>query len=146
MDEIGGDIVQQTLIVCDDNRRILLGLQFIHTAGNDTQSIDVQPAVGLIENGKTGFEHSHLEYLVPFLFSARKTLVYRATGQFIIQLHNLPLFPHKFQEIGSRQWFKASVLALLVHSRAHKINYTHTRYLHRILKTQKYTFVRTILG
>ena len=146
MDEIGGNIVQQTLIVCDDNRRVLLGLQFIHTTGNNTQGIDVQPAVGLIENGKTGFEHSHLEYLVPFLFSARKTLVYRATGQFIIQLHNLPLFPHKFQEIGSRQWFEASVLALLVHSRAHEINHTHTRYLHRILKTQKYTFVRTILG
>ena len=44
MDNVRLDVIEQTLIVCDDNGRSQR-LQFVDTFGNDSQRIDVQVGI-----------------------------------------------------------------------------------------------------
>ena len=50
MHEIRFDIIEKSLIVGDDDGGIVFGFQFIDTLGHNSQGIDIQAGVGLIEN------------------------------------------------------------------------------------------------
>ena len=146
MHEIGSDVVEQPLVVGDDDGGILLALEFVHTPGHDAQGIDVETAVGLVENREAGLQHGHLENLVAFLLTARETLVDRAAGQLVVELDNRPFLAHEFQEVGSREGLESAILALLVHRRTHEVDHAHTRDFDRVLETEEEPFVRTVFG
>ena len=45
------------------------------------KGVDVEAAVGLVEDGELGLEHGHLENLVALFFSAREPFVDAAVAQ-----------------------------------------------------------------
>lgn len=49
MHEIRLDVVEQTLIVGYDDGGVAVGLQFVDTAGNYAERIDVKTGVGLVK-------------------------------------------------------------------------------------------------
>ena len=57
MDEIGDDVIEQALIVCDYDGGIVGAAQFVDAGGDDAEGIDVEAGVGLVENGECGVEH-----------------------------------------------------------------------------------------
>ena len=138
--------LQQTVVVGDDNTRGLGRRQFVHAFGHDAHGIDVEPGVGLVENGKLRFEHGHLENLVALLLAAAKPFVHRTVGEFGIQFHNLSLFTHQFQEVGGLQRFLAFILSLCIDGCLHEVGHRHTGNLYRILEREEQSLVGTVLG
>ena len=78
MHEVGLDVVEQALVVCDHDGGIVGGLQRVHALSHNAQRVDVEAAVGFVENAQLRLQHSHLENLVALLLAARETLVHGA--------------------------------------------------------------------
>ena len=75
---VGHDIVEQALIVRDNHRSVILTLEARNTRSHDTQCVDIETRVSLIQDSELWIEHSHLEYLVLLLLATREALVYGA--------------------------------------------------------------------
>ena len=97
---VGYNIIEQALIMCDDHKCIFRRFQLIDTLCYYTQCINVQPTVGLVKKSKPGFEHGHLEYLVPFLFSTRKAHLHTPAHKRRIHLHNGHFLTHDFEKLS----------------------------------------------
>jgi hypothetical protein len=57
------------------------GADPVHALADDPQRVDVQPGVGLVEDGDLRLEQLHLEDLVALLLPAREPLVDVALGE-----------------------------------------------------------------
>ena len=44
--------------------------ELVDAVGDDAQRVDVEPGIGLVEDGELGLEHRHLEDLVALLLAA----------------------------------------------------------------------------
>src|SRR4029077_8234602 len=83
MDVIGQDEIEQTLIVSDDQHGAFGRTQPVDTLRDQLERIDVEPGVGLVEYGKCGLEHRHLQYFQALLLAARKTDIERTLEHFL---------------------------------------------------------------
>ena len=140
MNHIRLDVIQQTLIVRDYDSGILRSPQLVHAMRHDTQGIDIQTTIRLIQDRQFRLQHRHLEDLVPFFLSTA------TAGQFIIQLDDRTFLTHQFQEVRSRNRFQTVIFTVLVQRRTHKVHHTNSRDLDRILEAQENTLTATILG
>src|SRR5918998_4154712 len=68
-------VPEDPLVVRDDYRGELRPAQLVHTPRDYLQRVDVQPRVGLVHDGESGFEHEHLQDLVALLLAAGEALV-----------------------------------------------------------------------
>ena len=77
MHNVGREVVEQPLIVRDQQHAQIRTIvaHLLDTLRDDPQRIDVEPRVGLVEDGKLGFEDGHLQNLVALLFAAAEALV-----------------------------------------------------------------------
>src|SRR3954465_9161275 len=83
VDETRLDVVQDALIVGDDqDAGRVLGGHPVDPLGDDAHGVDVEAAVGLVEDRECGAEHRQLQPLGPLLLAARETLVQVAAGEF----------------------------------------------------------------
>ena len=114
------------------------GLEFIYPFGYNTQRIDIQTRIGLIQYRQTGLQHRHLEDLVFLLLAAGESFVHRAVIEFIRQLEHLFLLTHQRQKLFRTQRFFAFIRTLGIDRCTHEIGHTHAGYLYRILKTKEY--------
>ena len=144
MYRIGFDIVQQSLVVGNDHSTGFRSLEFIETIGHNAQGIYIQTGVRFVQNGKSRFQHRHLEYLVTLLFTATETFVHATVGQLVVQLHNGTLLAHQLQELAGRQSRQMAVLALLIHGSTHEVYHRNTRNLYRSLERKENSFMRTV--
>ena len=115
-------------------------LEFIDALRHNTQCINIQARVRFIKNRKAWLKHSHLENLVAFFLSARKTFVHGAIGEAIVHTYQSLLLAHKAKELGCFERRLAFVLAFLIERSAHEIHNRYARYLHRILKREENAF------
>ena len=145
MNHIRLDVIQQTLIVRDYDSGILRSPQLVHAMRYDTQGIDIQTTIRLIQDRQFRLQHRHLEDLVPLFLSTGETFVHATAGQFIIQLDDRTFLTHQFQEVRSRNRFQTVIFTVLVQRRTHKVHHTDPRDLDRILEAQENTLTATIL-
>ena len=73
-------------------------------------------------------------YFITLLLTSRESLIYRTVSQLAVQLHNLSLLAHQFQELTGRQSWKSFVLTLFIHGRTHEVHHAHSRNFYRILE------------
>ena len=50
MDKVGFDVVEQALVVSNHDGSVALGLEFVNASSHNPESIDVETAVGFVEN------------------------------------------------------------------------------------------------
>src|SRR5439155_15277986 len=70
MDVIGDDVVQETLIMRDQQYPKIRAAQRIHSMRHGLERVDVQPAIGFIQNGVFWFEHGQLQNFSALFFAA----------------------------------------------------------------------------
>ena len=146
MHNIRLDIIEQTLIVGNNDCTCFRSFQLVHSFRNNTERINIQTGVCLVENAQTRFQHSHLKNLVPFLLTTGKAFIHRTVSQFIIQLHHRTSLTHQLQKLTGGQRRQTFIFTLLIHSSTHKVHHAHTRDFHRILETKEDSFMATIFG
>ncbi|MCY1375245.1 hypothetical protein D9M69_626510 [compost metagenome] len=75
MHVIGNNVFQQTLVVSNNDERALGRTKLVNTVSHNTQSVNVEAGVCLIQYGQAGLQHSHLENLITLLLTPRKAFV-----------------------------------------------------------------------
>ena len=70
VNEIGHDVIQQTLIVSDHDDPQFRAAQGVHAFGNDPERVDVEAGIGFVHQGERRFEHRHLQNLAALFFAA----------------------------------------------------------------------------
>jgi len=53
-------VIQEALVVGDDDGRVVGTAKLVDTFGNDSEGVDVESRVSLVENCETRREHGHL--------------------------------------------------------------------------------------
>ena len=137
MNDIGHDIIQQALVVRDDDRRVIGTLELGHAGGHDSQRIDIEAAVGLVEHGELRLEHRHLENLVLLFLAAREPFVHGPAGQLAVEFDDGGPLAHHPQEFGRRKRLEPLILALLVNGVLHEVGHADAGNLDRILKAEE---------
>src|SRR5215208_3320799 len=88
MDEVRLDIAQNPGVVRDQqDATITLSREAVYTVGHDSQSVDVQAGVGLVQDRESWVQQFQLNDLVSLLLTARKTLVDAPSGEIGVHLH-----------------------------------------------------------
>ena len=144
MHKVGLNVVEQSLVVRNHDGGIVGAFECVHPLRHNSQGIDIESAIGFVEDAQSGFEHRHLENFVALFLTARKTLVHGTRRQFVVELDHGALFAHQFQKFGCAKWLLVKIFALFVDGGTHKVDHRHTRYFHRILKTEKQAFVGAV--
>jgi hypothetical protein len=71
VDHVGRDVVEQALVVGDDQEGAVGRTQCVDAFGDVLQRVDVEAAVGFVEDRELGFEQGELEDLVALLLASR---------------------------------------------------------------------------
>src|SRR5205085_9615164 len=72
---VGGDVVEDALVVRDDERAHLRADELLYAAGDDAERVDVEAAVRLVEHRNARLQHRHLQDLDALLLAAREPVV-----------------------------------------------------------------------
>src|SRR5438034_1015053 len=75
VDDVGGDVVQQALVVRDQEDAELRVQHRVDALGDDPQRVDVEARVGLVEDRDLRLEDAQLEPLESLLLAAAEALV-----------------------------------------------------------------------
>jgi len=138
MDKVGLHIVKQPLVMGDEQDRLVrLAHDAVDAVADHTQRIDVEAAVGFVEDGKAGVDNAHLHHLVPLLFAAGKADIHRTLQHVHIHAERARLFARDLQELGARKRGFTAMLALRVQGLAQELHVRHTGDFNRILEAKK---------
>ena len=137
MNPVGLDIVEQPLVMRDHHDRSVGCALLIDPARHHFQRVDVETAVGLVENGQTRFEHRHLKDFVSLLLAARKTDIDGALQEILADIQKLELGAHDPEKLTGVDLGLAAVAALRVDRGAQEVHVVHTRDLDRVLERKK---------
>ena len=72
VDNIGIDVIEQTLVVGDEHDAPVFGAGGVDPAGNQLESIDIEPRIRFVEEREARFEKEHLEDFVALLLPPGK--------------------------------------------------------------------------
>ena len=64
--------------------RLLMDALGIETVDLNAQGVDIEPGIGLIEDGQPRRKHRHLKDFVTFLFSSRKSFIKGTRQEFTV--------------------------------------------------------------
>ncbi len=118
----------------------------VDTGRDGAQRVDVEPAVGLVEDRQPRLQHRHLKDLVAFLLAAGKPDIDRALQQVLADVEFFKLGPDRAQELAGVELWLAAVAAAGVERGAQEVHVVHARDLDRVLKRQKQAFARALVG
>ena len=76
--------------------------ELVHALRDDPQRVDVEPRVGLVENGDPRLQHRHLQDLHPFLLAAREAVVEVSRRELAAHLQPVHLRQQLLAELGDR--------------------------------------------
>jgi hypothetical protein len=102
VDDVGLDVVEQTLVVGDQQDAEVRVQHRIDALGDDPQGIDVEPRIGLVEDRHLGLDDRHLEHLQPLLLATGETLVDVAGREALVHPEERHLLAHLGAEIAHR--------------------------------------------
>ena len=145
MDEVGDDVVEQTLVVRDDHEGVVGLMQLVDAMGHDAQGVDVEARVGLVEDGEAGFQHGHLEDLVFLLLATAVAHVDEAVLQLLGDFDHGLLLLHHLHEVDGAHRRQTLVLTFRVDGGAHEVLNAHARDFDRILEAEEDAFVSAVL-
>jgi len=146
VDEIGGDVVEQALIVSDQDHGAVRRSQRVHAARDDFQRVDIEAGIGFIEDGELGFEHGHLENFVPFFLATGKTGVDRTIHEVLAHLHELHAVFDQREEIHGVKIRLAAVFADGVQRGFEEIKIADAGDFDGVLKCHEDAFAGAVLG
>ena len=146
VDPVGDDVVEQALIVSDDDHGARRRAQGVDAVCDGLERVDVQPRVGLVQDGELRLEHRHLEDLVALLFAAGKALVDGTVQQPLLELDELDLLAHQLKEIHRVQLLQAAVLPDRVQRGLEEVSVAHSGNLDRILEGEEDALARPLVG
>jgi len=86
----------------DQDARADPGGDAIDALGDDPDGVDVEAAVGLVEDREGGAEHGELEDLGPLLLAAGEALVEVTTGEVGVHAQLIHLLAHLLAELAHR--------------------------------------------
>ncbi len=140
--EIGCVLIQQLVMVGNDENphraaTIILFADLGNALAGQLDRVDVQTAVGFIEDRELGSQHGHLQNLGPLHFAAGKTVVHIAAGEFDIHPQVFHLFSQFLAELthGDEIFaFLARWVANIGRGMAEEIGHLHAGDRHRPLK------------
>ena len=89
------DIIEQPLVVGDHDDGAVGRALLVDAARHHLQRVDVETAVGLVEDGETRLQHRHLKDLVALLLAAGKTDIDGALQQILADVQQLQLGAHR---------------------------------------------------
>ena len=92
VDMIGNDVIEQALVMRDDKNPAIRAAHGINAVGDDLERVDIEAAVGFVEDRVFRFEHGQLQNFVPLLFAAGKSFVDRARSERAIHLEQVHFF------------------------------------------------------
>ena len=108
--------------------------------------VDVEAAVGLVENGEARLQHRHLEDLVALLLAAGKPDIDRALQQVLADVEILELGAHDAQELPRVKFGFAAVATAGVERGAQEIHVVHAGDFDRVLEGEKEPLARPLVG
>ena len=135
----------------NDQQAHLRAGQRIDTVGHNTQCINVQSGVSLIQDGDLRLQHGHLQNLRPFLLATGEALVQVAAGEGFVDLQQLHLLIQQLAELrnwqaGSAASIRFAALSCGVNGPAQEVPHAQTRDGDRILKCQEQTQSSSLVG
>src|SRR3546814_7902582 len=99
--------------------------------------VDVEAAVGLVEDREPGVDDPHLHHLVALLLAARKADVHGTLEHVHVHLEQPRLLARQLQEIAARQRFLSTRLALRIERFAQELDVRHAGDFDRILEAKE---------
>ena len=143
---VGLDVVEQALVVGDDEEAALGVAQRVDAVGDRLQRVDVESAVGFVEDREPWFQHRELEDLVALFLAAGKPFVHAAVEQGVGQVQHLDLLAHQLEELHRIQFRLAARLALRVERAAQEVGVVHAGDFDRILEGEEHAGGGAFLG
>ena len=129
------------MVVRDYHDGVFVAFQFVYPIGNNSQSIDIQSRIGFVKNGQFGLQHGHLENLVTFFLSARKSFVQGTRQKFAVNFQQFRFLANHFQHLVGRHFFQSIGFTSFVDGRSHKVGHRNSRNFNWILERKENTFV-----
>ena len=99
MHKVRLDVVQQPLIVGDDQHAEIGTHLGIHAVGDDAQRVNVQPRIGLVQNGKLRLQQRHLQDFRALLLTPGKAVVEIPAHKGAVHLQELELLREQLAEL-----------------------------------------------
>ncbi len=98
--ELRLDVSQDPLVVRDDqDAGLVASRDAVDAFRDDPDGIDIEAAVGLIEDREGGAEHRELQDLGPLLFAAGEAVVQVTPGEFLVDAKLVHLLAQLLAEI-----------------------------------------------
>ena len=116
----------------------------VHALRDDLQRVDVEAAIGLVEQRVLRLEHRHLQDLVALFLAAGETFVDRARGERAVHLQQIHFLVELRVVIGRLEFLAFGQARL--HRGAEEIGDRHARDFARILKREEEAFARAFVG
>ena len=130
----------------DDDHGPIRAALGVYPAGHDTQSVDIEAGVGLVQDGQRRFEDRHLQGFVALLLAAGEPLVDRAAHEAAVHLDQLhPLLGHG-QELRHIERVEAPSAPQRVERGAQKVQVADPGDLDRVLEGQEDAGGGAVLG
>ena len=143
--DVGLDVVEQALVVGDHDERAVGRAQRVDAVGDDAQRVDVEAAIGLVENAEARLQHRHLEDLVALLLAAGKADIERALQHVLIDLQRLAA-ARTTRRNARRRARPRRVAALGVERGAQESHVVHAGNLDRVLEGEEQPLARPLVG
>ncbi len=143
---VGHDVVEQTLVVRDQDDRVVLRGELVDAAGDDPQRVDVEAGIGLVEDREPRLEQRHLQDFVALLLAAREAFVDAAVEKIGAHLEQLHLLAHVVVELERVELVLAALRLHGVVGETQELAVGDAGNLDRVLKTEEYAGTRTLLG
>jgi len=143
---LGDEVVEEALVVGDDQRGAVRAPQRGDAGGHDSQRVDVEARVGLIQHGQAGFEDQHLEDLVAFALPAGEPVVDRTVQQRALHLHQAAFGVDEGEELDRSELLLAAGAALSVERRAQEVHGGHAGDLDGVLEAEEHPRRGPLLG
>ena len=146
---VGPVVLEQVFVVRDDQNAHVLAADVGDALAGQPHRVDVEAAVGFIQDGELGPQHRQLQDFGPFHFAAGKTVVHVAAGKLLVHPQLFHLLRQFFTELAHRNQLFA-FLALRpanVGDRVpQEVSHLHARNGHRPLKRQENARAGTLAG
>ena len=92
-------MVQQALVVGHHQHGAFGTAHGVDAFGDDSERVNVETRVGLVEDGELRFENCHLQDFVSLLFSTRKSFIHRTVHQLFVHIQQLQLLAEHGEKI-----------------------------------------------
>ncbi len=149
VDEVGLDVIEDPLVVRDQQRAHVRRDERLDALGDNTQRVDVEAGVGLVEHRDPGLEHRHLQDLHALLLAAREAVVDVPRRELSRNLQPVHRRQQLIAELGDRNRVVLAARARLadrIDGAAQEVRHRDAGNGVRVLEREKQPALRPLVG